>query len=74
VGDNGIGVDPEFHAKIFGVLERLHGADRYPGTGIGLAIVAKGAERMRGQAGVGSSPGQGSIFWVELQAANEGAA
>jgi signal transduction histidine kinase len=72
VGDNGIGIDPAFHDKVFGVLERLHGVDRYPGTGIGLALVAKGAERMGGRAGVESAPGDGSIFWVELRAANGG--
>jgi signal transduction histidine kinase len=72
VGDNGIGIDEAFHSKVFGVLERLHGVDRYPGTGIGLAIVTKGAERMGGRAGVGSAPGEGSTFWVELQATNGG--
>jgi light-regulated signal transduction histidine kinase (bacteriophytochrome) len=59
---------------VFGVLERLHGVDRYPGTGIGLALVAKGAERMGGRAGVESATGDGSIFWVELRAANGGTA
>jgi signal transduction histidine kinase len=73
VGDNGIGIDPEFHAKVFGVLERLHGIERYPGTGIGLAIVAKGADRMGGRAGVDSVPGEGSIFWVELKIVHQGA-
>ncbi len=74
VGDDGIGIDPAFHDKVFGVLERLHGVDRYPGTGIGLALVAKGAERMGGRAGVESAPGDGSTFWVELRAANGGTA
>jgi PAS domain S-box-containing protein len=73
VGDNGIGIAPEFHAQVFGVLERLHGVERYPGTGIGLAIVAKGAARMGGRAGVDSVPGEGSIFWVELQVVHRGA-
>jgi signal transduction histidine kinase len=68
VGDNGIGIDEAFHTKVFGVLERLHGVERYEGTGIGLAIVTKGAERMGGRAGVESAPGDGSTFWVELPA------
>ena len=65
VEDNGIGIAPEHHDRIFRVFERLHGSDTYPGTGIGLAIVAKGMERMGGRAGVESSPGKGSKFWIE---------
>jgi signal transduction histidine kinase len=67
VEDNGIGIEPEHQQRIFRVFERLHGADTYTGTGIGLAIVRKGAERMGGQVGVESTFGQGSRFWVELQ-------
>lgn len=66
VEDNGIGIAPEFYARIFRVFERLHGVEKYPGTGIGLAIVRKGAERMGGRAGLESALGQGSRFWVEL--------
>lgn len=67
VEDNGIGIEPQYQEQIFGVFERLHGREAYPGTGIGLAIVRKGAERLGGQAGVESAPGKGSRFWVELQ-------
>jgi PAS domain S-box-containing protein len=69
VEDNGIGVAPEHHERIFRAFERLHGAQQYPGTGIGLAIVQKGATRLGGRVGVESGPGPGSRFWVELDAA-----
>jgi PAS domain S-box-containing protein len=69
VEDNGIGISPENRTKIFGVFQRLHAADRYPGTGIGLAIVHKGIERMGGQVGVESELHKGSRFWIELRKA-----
>ena len=69
IEDNGIGIEPKYHERIFRMFERLHGADAYPGTGIGLAIVQKGIERMNGRVGVESSLGAGSRFWVELPAA-----
>jgi PAS domain S-box-containing protein len=66
VEDNGIGIPQEHHEKIFGLFQRLHDTQIYPGTGIGLALVRKGAERMGGSAGVESEPGKGSRFWVDL--------
>ena len=69
VEDDGIGVAPEHHERIFAVFERLHGAESYPGTGIGLAIVRRGAARMGGEAGVESEPGKGSRFWLLLSPA-----
>jgi PAS domain S-box-containing protein len=69
VEDNGIGIALEHRERIFRAFERLHGIQQYPGTGIGLAIVQKGATRLGGQAGVESEPGAGSRFWVELTAA-----
>ena len=71
VEDNGIGIAPEHQAEIFNVFQRLHGPDAYPGTGIGLAIIRKGAERMGGRSGVISELGQGSRFWVELPKAED---
>ncbi len=67
VEDNGIGIKPENQERIFQVFERLHGAETYPGTGIGLAIARKGVERMGGRVGVESQLGQGSRFWIELR-------
>jgi signal transduction histidine kinase len=69
VEDHGIGINEQHHHRIFEVFERLHGQETYPGTGIGLAIVRKGAERMGGSSGVESSVGKGATFWVELPAA-----
>jgi signal transduction histidine kinase len=66
IRDNGIGIAPEFQERIFRVFERLHGVDAYPGTGVGLAIVRRGIERMGGRVGVDSMPQQGSRFWIEL--------
>lgn len=68
IEDNGIGIAEEHCDRIFRLFERLHTAQEYPGTGIGLALVRKGAERMSGCAGVESSPDRGSRFWVELPA------
>ncbi|MDZ8078667.1 MAG: CHASE3 domain-containing protein [Nostoc sp. DcaGUA01] len=66
VSDNGIGIAPEHQERIFRVFERLHGVEIYPGTGIGLAIVRKGVERMNGRTGVESQLGAGSRFWIAL--------
>jgi signal transduction histidine kinase len=66
VEDEGIGIDPEHLERIFGAFERLHGQEAYPGTGIGLAIVKAGMERMGGTVSVVSLPGGGSRFCVEL--------
>lgn len=66
IKDNGVGIAPVDHKRIFDVFVRLHGMDRYPGTGIGLASVRKGMERLGGAYGIESVPGQGSTFWLEL--------
>ena len=70
IEDNGIGIHPDHHKKIFGLFERLHPSHAYPGTGIGLALVRKGIERLGGELGIDSAPGHGSRFWFELPTAS----
>lgn len=66
VQDEGIGIGREVHQKIFGIFERGTTSDLYPGTGIGLAIVARAMQRMGGTCGVESELGKGSRFWLDL--------
>lgn len=67
VEDDGIGIPAHAHRKIFGIFERLPGPVPVEGTGIGLAIVARAMEQMRGTCGVESEVGEGSRFWLELE-------
>jgi signal transduction histidine kinase len=68
VADRGIGIDPRDQERIFGLFERVDG--RAAGTGVGLAIVKKAAERMKGHVELKSARGRGATFWIELEAAS----
>jgi PAS domain S-box-containing protein len=67
VEDNGIGIPKHAQSRLFGMFQKLD--NQYEGTGIGLAIVRKVAQRMGGNVGVQSEAGRGSRFWVELRLA-----
>jgi len=68
VSDQGIGIEPRYHERIFRIFERLHGYSRYPGSGVGLAIARRAVERMNGKIWVESNVEGGSTFCIEMPA------
>lgn len=66
VADNGSGFEMKYSERIFEIFQRLHRAEDYPGTGIGLAIVRKAMQRMGGRAWAESAPGKGATFYLEI--------
>jgi PAS domain S-box-containing protein len=71
VSDNGIGFDMKYSERIFEIFQRLQRAEDYPGTGIGLAMVAKTMQRMNGKVRAESKVGQGSTFYLEISKTNQ---
>jgi PAS domain S-box-containing protein len=71
VRDNGIGIEKAYSEKIFKMFQRLHSRDKYPGTGIGLAICKKIVENHRGSIQVHSVPDQETVFLIELPKENQ---
>jgi light-regulated signal transduction histidine kinase (bacteriophytochrome) len=71
IADNGIGIDPTHHKRIFQLFQRLHGREQYEGTGIGLSLCQKIVLAHGGTIGVDSEPGKGSVFWFTLPDAAE---
>ena len=66
VKDNGIGFDLKYHDRIFKIFQRLHLSEEFEGTGIGLAMVSKAAQRMKSKIWAESELGKGATFYLEI--------
>ncbi|MFT6828511.1 MAG: PAS domain S-box-containing protein [Roseivirga sp.] len=66
IKDNGIGIEPQFHDKIFVIFQRLHNNEKYTGTGIGLSITKRQVEFLGGKIWLESVPGEGTVFYFSI--------
>jgi len=73
VRDNGIGIAPQYHKKIFNLFQRLHHRSEFDGSGVGLATVRKAALALGGSVTLDSNLGEGSTFWVSIPRSYQGA-
>lgn len=71
VKDNGVGFDMKYYNRIFDIFQRLHRAEDFPGTGIGLAMVSKAMQRMGGKVWAESVIGEGATFYIEIPKNNK---
>ncbi|HAE34226.1 MAG: hypothetical protein H6548_04115 [Chitinophagales bacterium] len=70
IRDNGLGIAPQYHQRIFELFKRLHNREEFQGSGLGLSITRKVVNRLGGEIGIISEEGHGSVFWFRLPANN----